>query len=142
MSGVEHNLVRRNERHDVALRGRFRISPEHAPIVKLSKASGARDGILETDIVDLSACGLGFLSPIFIPKHARITCQIAPGNGVSDTFDTQGVVRRVLMTDRRPMYLIGVTFDSITDEASTRLQILLSEFGDDPVQTPSPTRPA
>jgi hypothetical protein len=141
MSGVEHQVVRRNERHDVALRGRFKISPEHDPIVKLSKVSGARDGLLEADIVDLSAGGLGFLSPVFFPKHARITCQIAPGNRASDAFDTQGVVRRVVMTDRRPMYLIGVSFDSITDEASTRLHELLSEFDDGPAPTPSLTRP-
>jgi hypothetical protein len=129
MSGMEPTAVRQSERHDVALRGRFAVAPQHAHIVRLAKASGTKNGAFEADIVDLSAAGLGFLTPIFIPKHTRLTCQIAPGNGAADPFEAHGVVRRVVMTDRRPMYLVGLIFDDLPPEDRARLHALLAEFG-------------
>jgi hypothetical protein len=129
MSGMEPILVRKNERHDVAIRGRFAVAAAHATIVRLSKAAGIKHGTIDIDIVDLSSAGLGFLTPVFIPKHTRVTMQVAPGNGSSDTFEARGIVRRVVMTDRRPMYYVGISFDAIPDTERANLNALLAEFG-------------
>jgi c-di-GMP-binding flagellar brake protein YcgR len=127
---MENMAVRRTERHDVALRGRFRIAESHAGIVRLAKASGVRDGAIETDVVDISGGGLGLLTPVFIPKRVHVRCQVLLPNSDQTAFECTGIVSRVVMTDRRPMYLIGLTFDEMSDAARGRLTALLVELGE------------
>jgi hypothetical protein len=126
---MDHLAVRRNERHDVALRGRFRIAESHASVIRLAKASGVRDGAIEADVVDLSGGGLGLLTPVFLPKRVKIECAVLLPSS-AEVFACTGIVTRVVMTDRRPMYLIGLNFEEMSDKARGQLSELLAELGE------------
>lgn len=138
MSGMDHLAVRRTARHDVVLRGRFKVADSHAGVVRLAKASGVRDGAIEADVVDLSGGGLGLLTPVFFPKRVKIICQVMLPQGSTPAFECVGVVTRVVMTDRRPMYLIGLVFVEMTDAARAQLSSLLSELGEVEEQAAKP----
>lgn len=130
MSGMDQIAVRRAQRHDVALRGRCSIAESHASAVRLARTSGMRDGVIEADVVDLSSGGLGLLSHIYIPKHAVLTCKLLLPQSEAVAFECEGAVTRVIMTDRRPMYMIGVTFSELGAHARERLASLLAALGD------------
>ena len=130
MSGMDNLAVRRTERHDVALRGRFRIADSHASVVRLAAASGIRNGAIEADVVDISGGGLGLLTPIFLPRRVHVQCQVLLPTSDRTVFECTGIVSRVVMTDRRPMYLIGLTFDEMTEAARQQLSTVLTELGE------------
>jgi hypothetical protein len=124
-------VVRRTQRHDVVLRGRFSVAPPHAHAVRLAKASGARDGVVEGDVVDLSGGGVGFLSPVFFPKRLLMDVQVLAPGAAAPLLSCRGRVTRVLMTDRRPMYLVGLAFEEMEPAALTALAALLQQAGDE-----------
>jgi hypothetical protein len=130
MSGMDQLRVRQAQRHDVALRGRFAIAEAHASTIRLARTSGLRDGVIEADVVDLSGGGLGLLSHVFVPKRAILTCKLFLPQSESLAFECEGTVTRVVMTDRRPMYLIGVTFREMSAAARDQLTKLLADLGE------------
>jgi len=130
MSGMDHLAMRLNERHDVALRGRFKIAESHAGVVRLAKASGVRDGMIEADVIDISGGGLCLLTPIFIPKQVNVECQVLAPQGSTTEFECSARVSRVVMTDRRPMFLIGLTFKGMTEASRAQLSALLAGLGE------------
>lgn len=130
MSSAHDLVVRRTQRHDVVLRGRFAVAEPHAQAVRLSRASGARDGSIEGDVVDLSGGGVGFLSPVFFPKRLLMDVQVLAPGSASPLLVCRGRVTRVLMTDRRPMYLVGVAFEEMDPAAVAALSALLQQAGD------------
>lgn len=117
MSDTAGLFVRRAARHEVCLTIRFRIAPEHDEAVRFTSASGHRDGIIEADVVDLGFGGVGFVSSVFLPKNAHLIAEVFPlGEGqVEPLFQAQLKVMRVLMTDRRPAYLVGTSFLTMDD---------------------------
>lgn len=120
--------VRQSQRHDVALKGSVQVDADHAAIVKLSKTSGARDGALPVDIVDLSSKGLGFLVPVFLPKGLAVLVSVTDPKGGVSLLSIRGKVMRTVMTDRRPMYLIGVSIEPPEGEAKKALDAVLASF--------------
>ncbi|MEZ6243513.1 MAG: hypothetical protein R3B57_10775 [Phycisphaerales bacterium] len=70
MSGHNGLSVRRSARFEVALPGRVRIAAEHRSIVRFAPSSGARDGWIEVDVIDVGSGGVGLFSPIFLPRNA------------------------------------------------------------------------
>lgn len=130
MSGMDQLAVRRTQRHDVALRGRFAIAEPHTRLVRLARTSGMRDGVVEADVVDLSAGGLGLLTHVFLPKRVALVCKLLLPQSETVAFECEGVVTRVVMTDRRPMYMIGVTFRDVAPAAKGQLATLLAALGE------------
>jgi c-di-GMP-binding flagellar brake protein YcgR len=130
MSGMDQLAVRQAQRHDVALRGRFTIAETHASAIRLARNSGLRDGVIEADVVDFSAGGLGLLSHVFVPKRAVLNCKLFLPQSEALAFECEGTVTRVVMTDRRPMYLIGVTFREMSAAARDQLAVLLAALGE------------
>lgn len=120
--------VRQSQRHDVALRGSVQVDPEHIAIVRLSKTSGAREGTLPVDIVDLSSKGLGFLVPVFFPKGLNVVISVIDPKGGVPLLSIRGKVMRTIMTDRRPMYLIGVSIETPEGETKKALDAILASF--------------
>ena len=92
MSSAHDLVVRRTQRHDVVLRGRFSVSAPHTSIVRLGKASGVRDGSVEADVVDLSGGGIGFLSPVFFPKRLLVDVQVLGRDELAALMDEQDVL--------------------------------------------------
>lgn len=111
-------VVRRFKRHDVALDAAMCVAPEHMGLVRFSATSGARDGAIDVVLVDASDGGLGLMSPVFIPKRTivRVTARSPMGKSDKPLLDTYVQIRRVVMTDRRPAYLLGGSFANFNDD--------------------------
>ncbi|MBK9189263.1 MAG: hypothetical protein IPM33_09950 [Phycisphaerales bacterium] len=124
-------IVRRNARHDVAIRGRVSIAPDHAKSVSLAGASGAKDGWVDVDIVDFSTGGVGMVSLVFLPRKTHVRVQVfGPDPESPALVELPGVVQRVCMTDRRPAYLIGASVGELTPEVRSRVESILAMFAD------------
>lgn len=132
MSGNQELAIRRSTRHDVVIPARIRVAPVHSAAVKLSAASGVRDGWLDVDVVDFSSGGVGILSPVFLPRGCVLTVRLLTpadeGNPESMLLEVQVRVQRVVMTDRRPAYLMGTAFDSLTPETAAGIEGLLKRM--------------
>ncbi len=135
MSGHNGLSVRRSARHEVALTGRVRITAEHRSVVRFAPSSGARDGWIEVDVVDVGTGGVGLFSPIFLPRHADADLEIFGKGGAEDgvLLACRSRVQRVVMTDRRPAYLVGLAFVGHSPETVKKISDLLAVFdGEDP----------
>ena len=131
--GQEQGLiVRRSARHDVAMRARVAVGQEHASIVRLSASSGAREGWIDTDVVDFGAGGVGFMTNVWLPRRCVLRVQIlGADNPHHILLDAPVRVMRVTMTDRRPAYLIGTAFTQpISPETRAQVDEILLRLGD------------
>lgn len=109
------------------------MSPEHVKGVALAGASGAKDGWVDVDVIDLSAGGLGMISLVFLPRKTQIRLQIlGPDPEAPALVELAGTVQRVCMTDRRPAYLIGASLGAMAPEVRSRLDSILMMFSDSP----------
>lgn len=132
MSGDQGLVIRRSTRYDVVIPSRVCIAPAHAGLVKLSASSGVRDGWLDLDVVDFSSGGVGILSPVFLPRGCLLAIRLlSPGDAdAADLTLLEVVVRvqRVVMTDRRPAYLMGTAFEDLTAKTVTEIEALLKRM--------------
>ena len=126
-------LVRRTTRHDVALKGRMWLAPEHAGTIKYSTVALGKDGGVDIDVVDFSAGGLGVLSKVFIPRRALLRIRVeSPAANVPPLLEALVRVNRVTMTDRRPAYLVGTAYEQLTEQQMSQVDHVLTLIsGDD-----------
>lgn len=130
MGDPSNFVIRRSDRHEIMLPVRLRIHESDRSQVRLSSRSGQRDGWVSADLVDLASGGLGVVSPAFMPRGCRVDVQILSfgGDDAPPILEIQSRVRRVVMTDRRPAYLVGLLFLDPTTEQRTKLQDLLDKI--------------
>lgn len=123
-------VIRKSDRHEIMLPVRFRVHEADRGQVRLSTRSGQRDGWVSADLVDLASGGLGIVSPAFLPRGCRADVQILAfgGDDAPPVLEIQTKVRRVVMTDRRPAYLIGLLFLNPTPEQKASLNDLLDRI--------------
>lgn len=129
MSVTPPVIVRRSVRFEVGLRAMLCVSAEHGAFVRLSQQAGIREGWIETDLVDFSAGGFGVMSQVFVPRKTMVTVRImrpAPENTLMA--EVTGRVQRVFMTDRRPAYMVGISFEGLTPLAQRQVDAMLAEL--------------
>lgn len=120
-------IVRNSVRHDLCLRGQVRVLGENEGGLRLAAAAGAREGYLDVDIVDIATGGLGFIALVFLPRKALLEVRVyGPGEGAGIVLTARCRVQRVCMTDRRPAYLMGCSFDNLVPESRAQLDTLLA----------------
>ncbi len=120
-------VVRKNVRHDVALRAAVSITGYCTDIVRLSPAANAPTGWLDLDCVDLSLGGVGFASPVFFPRQTKLKVKVfSPSESTKVILECVCVVRRVIMTDGRPAYHLGTSFDDMSEEMRVKAEQLLA----------------
>jgi len=114
---------------------RFCIAPVHAGLVRLSTGSGARDGWIDSGVVDLSSGGVGLITPVFVPRRCLITVRIRADDSPDGPalVEVGARVQRIVMTDRRPAYLLGTAFEGMNAESARALESLLARMETDPV---------
>jgi len=132
-------IVRRNQRYDLVLPARFVVDDMHLDHVRYS--GGGRDGWLDVDLMDFSAGGVGFMCDVFIPRKALLLVRIfPPGSNLSDQpIDEEQIpllegtvrVQRVIMTDRRPGYLVGTSFTEPSQKLDKQIDEMLDLLNDD-----------
>lgn len=127
-------IFRKSARFDVSLSARLRVAEAHAKAVHLTAASGVRQGWLAVDLVDFSAGGIGLLSGVFVPRRSLIQVEIFGLEGEKGGMAISGVARtkRVVMTDRRPAYLIGASFEDPPQELQSQIEQMLLLLGGEP----------
>ncbi len=114
MAGADPGvIVRRAKRFDVVLPASICVGEEHADLVRFGPRAGDRSGWIEGDLIDLGTAGAGFMSTTFIPRGAKVVLRLFDlGNRDGDPIlELKGTLVRVVMTDRRPAYLLGIGFD-------------------------------
>ncbi len=121
-------IVRDAARYDIALRARFRVGPGHAGVVRFSQAAGAKDGWIDADVVDLSSHGVGLVSDVFVPRGCGLELRVFGHDSGELLFTIPCVVRRVVMTDRRPAYLVGVAFETTDGSALRQIHALIERL--------------
>lgn len=131
MADAQGLIVRKSVRLDIALPALLRIDSEHAGAVRFGPASGQRDGWVEADVVDLSGGGVGLIMTQFVPSGCMVVVRVFGHDGREHEalFELRGEVRRVLMTDRRPAYLVGVSLDTMDEGSLAALEGLLDDAG-------------
>lgn len=96
--------TRQFERRETQLPARIEIHPEHAAQIRF----GFGDVYNRFTIVDVSEGGMGLRAGVLLPKNTRMVVRTTlPGGG---DFSILAVVRRCIMTDVKPTYLIGLQF--------------------------------
>jgi hypothetical protein len=124
-------IFRKSARYDVSLPARVRVAEAHAGVVRFTAIAGVRQGWLPVDLVDFSSGGLGFLSSVFVPRRCILQIQIfGLEQGPAETALIDGVcrVQRVVMTDRRPAYLVGASFEQPSSELDQQITRVLEMF--------------
>jgi len=128
--GEQDFAIRRSQRHDVAMAARFCVAPVHAPLVRLSAGSGARDGWIDAGVVDMSSGGVGLITPIFVPRRCLIVVRVRADEApdAPTLAEVTARVQRIVMTDRRPAYLLGTAFEGLTAESAGAIDMLLARM--------------
>lgn len=129
--------MRRAERFELVLPVRMRIDDVHASKVRFGPKAGAKDGWIDGDVVDLGRGGIGLIVPHFVPRATvvRLCVSRPEQQGGGELFTARCVVQRVMMTDRRPAYMLGTSLVGGV-EASSGLVALLDDLESDRVVLP------
>jgi c-di-GMP-binding flagellar brake protein YcgR len=123
-------MMRRSERHDIALPAKVRVSPEHGEAVVYAKGVADERGWLPVELVDFSTGGFGFASGYFFPRGVKLEIRVeSPVQGDDrELLSCQIRIMRVQMTDRRPAYLCGASFADANEEVREQAEALLAEL--------------
>ncbi len=113
--------VRQAVRFELVLPVRLTMAPVDRAAVRWSAAIGGPEGWVDADLVDFSSGGIGVMSPVFVPRKARVRLKVfgIDGGQGEPLLDAIARVQRVAMTDARPAYLLGTSFEA-PDEATVR----------------------
>lgn len=124
-------MMRRSERHDIALPAKVRVAPEHGEAVVYAKGVADEKGWLPVELVDFSTGGFGFASGYFFPRGVKLEIRVQSPVPGDDRVLLSCMIRimRVQMTDRRPAYLCGAAFADATDEVREQAEALIDELG-------------
>lgn len=131
MVSTRDMLVRRNTRIDIALPARLAIADAHAQQVRFGPLTGALHGWIDADVVDVSAGGVGMISPVFVPRRTLVRVEILDGRNAAGEAMLKCVARvqRVIMTDRRPAYFLGAAFEETNHDSDVALEAFLERLG-------------
>jgi len=128
MREPDQMLLRRTTRHAVSLRALVSVSPVHRPKVRLSQALGGRDAWLPCDVIDFSGGGIGIITSCFFPRNCRVWIKVLAGDAESQKtlLAVECTVNRVVMTDRRPAYLVGLGWHEPSDTIKSKITEVLN----------------
>ncbi len=98
------------------------IAPAHAMHVSLTAKAASANSTVEATVVDASDGGLGVMSPVYFPKGALVQLSFKNHMNSRDmAVESVFRVQRILMTDRRPGYLLGLAYADIDGESSRQM---------------------
>lgn len=123
-------IIRKNERHEVSLPARARVSFSHADKVKFSKGACGQDGWIDVHLIDFSNSGLGMVTTRFFPRGSVIDVVVPDPAGGDDAMIQCSIrVMRVQMTDRRPAYMVGGLFHEVDETLEQQVEAMLDRLG-------------
>jgi hypothetical protein len=102
--------VRQYERESLELPMEFTVCDEHAGQVKFSSSSSAAgQRVVRGTLMDVSPGGMGVQCRQFLPRMSEGIIRVL-GDRAEVVFEHRVKVRRVYLTDREPVYSLGVAF--------------------------------
>lgn len=129
MAGDFDLIVRRSARYDIALRAKVAPTQIHSAAVRLASSVSPRGGIVDVDLLDFSGGGVGFLSMVFFPRKSCLRLVIQGFHeGEPDLLDAVVRVQRIVMSDRRPAYIVGTSFESLSEAALAQVDLVLARL--------------
>jgi hypothetical protein len=132
MDGQDGLTVRRSTRYDVVLRADIAVADVHDSLVCFSSRVTVKDDRLSVDVVDFSAGGLGIMCTQFIPRKCMVRFRVFDPlrEQAPPLLEGTARVQRIQMTDRRPGYLLGTSFEDNGADFGVQLDELLRRMGD------------
>lgn len=121
--------VRRATRYDLALPLRLSVADPDQAQVNFGKGIPHRNGWVSADLVDLSRGGLGILTPVFVPRKTALRVRLLQ-NAEPDApvmLDCGLRVQGVVMTDRRPAYMLGTSFSPASDDERSAIEAFVAQ---------------
>lgn len=102
----KHLQTRQFVRREVSIPARIELASEHAEQVRFAFS----DTACRMTVVDISEGGLALRGEVYIPRNARLVVRVSPPGQHGADVVVSAVVRRCLLADIRPSYLIGLQF--------------------------------
>ena len=141
MFGQTGLTIRQFERNDVVLEGEFEVGAAHQGQVALSGRNGAvvDSRTVRITVSDISAGGLGFQVPVFLPRMLTGVVRIFDLHGSAGAskgirtrriaFEHAVRIRRCELTTRQPSYFVGSSFENADDRLDAALAALTERIG-------------
>lgn len=132
VAGEQGLTIRHTQREEIALPCVLEIASGHSPLVRLTGNAAATRGRIDATVIDASEGGLGVLSPVFLPKRAlvRVRVRHPVAEDQPPLLEATLRVQRVVMTDRRPYYLIGFAYAQADDAEGVAVERFLARLGE------------
>ncbi|MEM9065666.1 MAG: PilZ domain-containing protein [Planctomycetota bacterium] len=122
-------VARRTQRSDLALPLRFKVFETDVAQVRFTSMVDLKDGQVRGDLVDLSQGGLGILTTVFVPRKAAMTVELL-GNaedGAPVLLECRVRIQTVVMTDRRPAYMLGTSFWPVDESQKAAIEAFVAQ---------------
>ena len=125
-------IVRGTARHDLVLPVTLRIDAEHGDMVRFGPRAGDRDGWVDADLMDIGLAGAGVLGQNFLPRGTRIRMRIQSLDRENPQvlLECSARVMRVIMTDRRPGYMLGLAFEGLAPSDTEQINKFIEQFAE------------
>ncbi len=126
-------IVRRSVRFEISLPARIRVAPHHADALNFAKGITDANRWIEVDVIDFAEGGLGFISPVFLPRNVEVEIEI-PEHGPVNTEVLLGAyvrVQRIQMTDGRPGYKVGGAFKNLDERAQQQVEQVIARLSEE-----------
>ena len=126
-------IVRRSVRFEISLPARIRVAPHHADALGFAKGITDANRWIEVDVIDFAEGGLGFISPVFLPRNVEIEIEI-PEHGSENTevlLRAYVRVQRIQMTDGRPGYKVGGEFKNLDECAQQQVEKVIARLSEE-----------
>jgi PilZ domain-containing protein len=123
-------IVRKYQRHDLVLPVSISIAPEHQTVVRFSPTVCVRDGWVPATLTDFSPGGLGFMVDLYLPRRCLLRIRVTGLDESDDesVLDLKTRVQRIRMTDRRPAFLVGTSYEDLSDMQLTAVEALSKQL--------------
>ncbi|GEM_PF-2398381 len=140
MVGQSDLTVRQFERNEVVLEGEFEVAEAHRGQVTFSGRDAAviDARTLRITVSDVGAGGIGFQSPMYLPRQLRGIVRIFDPTRHGEDSDEHAVhciafehlvrIRRCDLTSRLPSYFVGSAFENADERFDESLASLMDRI--------------
>lgn len=126
MNPAKNDLsVRQHTRYDCDIASRATLDESDAASVRLSPEMVVAADTLSVRVIDTGRGGLGLSSLVYLPPGTCLSVALEI-NGSSQELLVR--VQRVRMTDRKPTYYIGTSFNSSSSDQAGLVEALMAQF--------------
>ena len=119
-------VVRRHDRYVCDLPAQIEVAPASAAAVRLSQSAVGANGRIAARVSDCSSGGLGLRSPVFLPLTALLVVTVTMPDATGGTLTATLRIQRATMTDRKPTFYIGGSFEGLKEPQVAGVAALLA----------------